>query len=161
MRLRLAGILLLLGCAAVQAASPVDRVVVKKSEGVLQLMAGEQVVRQFPAYLGGNPVGHKQHEGDRRTPEGRYLLHERKRNSRFYRALRISYPNEADRAAAKAAGKSPGGDIMIHGMPSLKKRSLLMFDGRNWTDGCIAVSNPHMREVWDLVELGTPIEILP
>ncbi len=157
----LIGVLLVFGLAAAHAASPVDRVLVKKSEGVLQLMIGEQVIRQFPIYLGGNPIGHKQHQGDRRTPEGRYLLHERKAKSRFYRALRVSYPNKADQAAAKAAGKSPGGDIMIHGMPSLEKRSLLMFDGRHWTDGCIAISNPHMREVWDLVDLDTPIEILP
>ncbi|MCY4611631.1 MAG: L,D-transpeptidase family protein [Gammaproteobacteria bacterium] len=161
MKPSLIGVLLVFGLAAAHAASPVDRVVVKKSEAVLQLMIGEQVIRQFPIYLGGNPIGHKQHQGDRRTPEGRYLLHERKAKSRFYRALRVSYPNNADQAAAKAAGKSPGGDIMIHGMPSLEKRSLLMFDGRNWTDGCIAISNPHMREVWDLVDLGTPIEILP
>lgn len=156
-----ATILLILGMASVHASSPVDRVVVKKSEGILQLIIGEQVVRQFPIYLGGNPLGHKQHQGDQRTPEGRYLLHERRPNSRFYRALRVSYPNETDRAAAAADGKPPGGDIMIHGMPPLEKRSLLMFDGRNWTDGCIAISNPHMREVWDLVDLDTPIEILP
>ena len=161
MRRALVGVFLVVGVAAAHSASPVDRVVVKKSEGVLQLMAGEQVIRRFPIYLGGNPVGHKRHQGDKRTPEGRYLLHERKPNSRFYRALRISYPNEADQAAAAAAGKPPGGDIMIHGMPALEKRNLLMFDGRNWTDGCIAISNPHMREVWDLVGLGTPIEILP
>ena len=161
MRLSLIGAVLALGVAAAQAASPVDRVVVKKSEGVLQLMIGAQVIRKFPIYLGGNPAGHKRHQGDLRTPEGSYLLHERKPNSRFYRALRISYPNETDRAAAAADGKPPGGDIMVHGMPPLEKRNLLMFDGRNWTDGCIAISNPHMREVWDLVDLGTPIEILP
>ena len=161
MRPALIGIFLALGVAAVHAASPIERVVVKKSEGILQLMAGEQVIRQYPIYLGGSPVGHKRHQGDKRTPEGRYLLHERKPKSRFYRALRISYPNKADRMAAEAAGKSPGGDIMIHGMPPLEKRNLLMFDGRDWTDGCIAISNPHMREVWNLVDLGTPIEILP
>ena len=154
-------VVLALGVAAAQAATPIDRVVVRKSDGLLQLMAGTRVVRQFPIYLGGNPIGHKQHQGDQRTPEGRYVLHERKRQSRFYRALRISYPNETDRTAAKVAGLSPGGDIMIHGMPALGKRNLLMFDGPNWTDGCIAISNPHMREVWDLVDLGTPIEILP
>ena len=161
MTLRLAGLLLAFGLASVQATSPVDRVIVRKSEGLLQLMVGSQAVRQFPIYLGGNPIGHKQQQGDKRTPEGRYVLHERKLQSRFFRALRISYPNKADQAAAAAAGMPPGGDIMIHGMPPIEKRSLLMFGGRNWTDGCIAISNPHMREVWDLVELGTPIEILP
>ena len=161
MRPGLVGLFLVLGAATAQASSPIDRVVVKKSEGILQLMVGERVLRQFPIYLGGNPLGHKRHQGDERTPEGRYLLHERKPNSRFYRALRVSYPNKVDQAAAEKAGKPPGGDIMIHGMPPLEKRNLLMFSGRNWTDGCIAISNPHMREVWDLVELGTPIEILP
>ena len=83
----LLAVILALGIAAAHAASPVDRVVVRKSDGLLQLMVGTRVVRQFPIYLGGNPVGHKRHQGDRRTPEGRYVLHERKRQSRFYRAL--------------------------------------------------------------------------
>ena len=141
--------------------TPIDRVVVDKSDRTLSLMSGPRAVRTFPIYLGGQPVGHKRHQGDRRTPEGRYLLHARNRQSRYYRALRISYPNDADRAAAQALGKPPGGDIMVHGMPSLAKRNLLMFEGSNWTDGCIALSNPHMAEVWSLVKVGTPIEIFP
>ena len=161
MNLRLFAFTLAFALASATAASPVDRVVVRKSEGVLRLMAGDQVVRLFPIYLGGNPVGHKERQGDRRTPEGRYLLNERRRQSRFFLALRVSYPNKTDRAAAVAAGNPPGGDIMIHGMPPIEKRSLLMFDGRNWTDGCIALSNPHMQEVWDLVDVNTPVEILP
>ncbi len=161
MRTGLAAALLAFGLGQAQAESPIERVVVRKSEGVLQLMAGSRAIREFPIYLGKRPVGHKRRQGDRRTPEGRYVIEGRKPNSRFYRALRISYPDAADRAAAAAAGAPPGGDIMIHGMPPLEKRSLLLFDGRNWTDGCVAVSNPHMREIWDLVDLGTPIEILP
>lgn len=159
---RPAGLLLLaLALPAGWAASPIDRVVVDKSDRTLALMSGPRTVRTFPVYLGGQPVGHKRHQGDRRTPEGRYRLHARNPQSRYFRALRISYPNDADRTAARALGKPPGGDIMLHGMPKLEKRSLLMFDGPNWTDGCIALSNPHMAEVWGLIEIGTPIEIHP
>ncbi len=154
-------LLLALALHGAQAASPIDRVVVSKSDRTLSLMSGQRAVRTFPIYLGGQPVGHKRYQGDRRTPEGRYRLHARNPQSRYYRALRISYPNDSDRAAAKAIGKPPGGDIMLHGMPKLEKRSLLMFEGPNWTDGCIALSNPHMEEVWSLVEVGTPIEISP
>lgn len=152
---------LVAGFAAAHAQSPIDRVVVRKSDGVLQLLSQGRAIRQYPIFLGGNPVGHKRFQGDMRTPEGRYVLHARNPNSQFFRALRVSYPNPADRMAAQAKGRPPGGDIMIHGMPPLEKRSLLMFGGKNWTDGCIAVSNPHMQEVWDLVDVGTPIEIYP
>ena len=152
---------LAVGLATAQAESPIERVVVRKSEAVLQLLAQGRVIRQFPIFLGGNPIGHKRFQGDMRTPEGRYVLHKRNPDSQFFRALRVSYPNVADRAAAQAQGRPPGGDIMIHGMPPIEKRNLLMFGGKNWTDGCIAVSNPHMQEVWDLVDIGTPIEIYP
>ncbi len=160
-RLFWGGILCAVLPATAVADSPIDRVVVYKSEQQLSLMAGQRKVRSYPIYLGGNPVGHKRHQGDLRTPEGRYLLYQRNTKSRFYRSIKLSYPNAADRVHARTLGKSPGGDIMIHGMPGLEKRSLLMFSGRNWTDGCIALSNMHMKEVWDLVDLNTPIEIYP
>ena len=155
--------LLLAGALTVgHTASPVDRVVVKKSEMVLELRAGDLVIRKYPIYLGGNPVGHKQKQGDRRTPEGRYRLDARNANSRYYRALRVSYPSKKDQHAATERGDRPGGDIMIHGMPDdLDRRNQLMFSGRHWTDGCIALSNPHMKEVWTLVGLNVPVDIQP
>ena len=144
-----------------QAGSPIDKVLVKKSEMRLSLMSRGRTVRSYPIYLGGNPIGHKQYQGDLRTPEGRYVLHQRNGQSRYFRSLRLDYPNAADRAHARSIGKPPGGDIMIHGLPELEKRSLLMFSGPYWTDGCIALSNAHMQEVWELVDLNTPIEIQP
>ncbi len=161
--LQLALLLAVIGgfATAAQADSPIDKVLVEKSQMRLSLMSRGRAVRSFPIYLGGNPVGHKQYQGDLRTPEGRYVLHRRNAQSRFYRSLRLDYPNAADRDRARRLGKSPGGDIMIHGLPELEKRSLLMFAGRYWTDGCIALSNAHMQEVWELVELQTPIEIRP
>ncbi len=158
---KLVALLLMLALPLASAETPIDRVVVKKSERTLLLMSGTQKVRSYPIYLGGQPLGHKRHQGDLRTPEGRYVLHARNAQSRYFRSLRISYPNKNDRAAAQALGKPPGGDIMIHGMPNLEKRNILMFEGRNWTNGCIALSNPHMQEVWSLVKVGTPIEIFP
>ena len=156
------GLALLAAAAAAPAASPVDRVVVRKAERTLTLMSGRSAVRRFPVHLGRAPVGHKQRQGDFRTPEGVYRVDARNPASRYYRALRLSYPSAADRAAAAARGQPPGGDIMIHGMPpSPARRGLLLYDGRDWTDGCIAVSNAHMQEVWELVETGTPVEILP
>ena len=154
--------LLVAAATAAAAAAPVDRVVVRKAERTLTLMRGDDAVRSFPVYLGRAPVGHKQRQGDFRTPEGRYRVDARNAASRYYRALRLSYPSAADRAAAAARGQPPGGDIMIHGMPvSLARRSLLLYEGRDWTDGCIAVSNAHMREVWKLVAVDTPVDILP
>lgn len=156
------GLALLAAAAAAPAASPVDRVVVHKAERSLTLMSGRDPVRRFPVYLGRAPRGHKQRQGDFRTPEGVYRVDARNPASRYFRALRLSYPNAADRAAAAARGQPPGGDIMIHGMPPAPaRRGLLLYGGRDWTDGCIAVSNAHMQEVWELVETGTPVEILP
>lgn len=160
--LALGAALLAAAAATAAAASPVDRVVVRKAERTLTLMSGRDAVRRFPVYLGRAPVGHKRRQGDFRTPEGSYRIDARNPASRYYRALRLSYPNAADRAAAAARGQPPGGDIMIHGMPvSPARRGLLMYGGRDWTDGCIAVSNAHMQEVWELVGVGTPVEILP
>ncbi len=132
-----------------------DKVVVDKSDRRLDLVADGKVVASFPVALGGNPVGHKQREGDRRTPEGSYILDWRNPNSRFHLSLHVSYPNDADRARALAAGVSPGGDIMVHGH-GLGFPGLLPYD---WTDGCIAVANADMDVIWAAVPDGTTIEI--
>ncbi|MBX3576000.1 MAG: L,D-transpeptidase family protein [Rhizobiaceae bacterium] len=164
--MRLAGLVLLCilalapGGAAI--ASPVvDLVRVAKAERTMELVAAGKVVRTYSIALGASPVGHKQFEGDERTPEGRYLLDWRNPNSIATLSIHISYPNAADVAAARAAGRSPGGDIMIHGQPTGYGWWSWMLQWFDWTDGCIAVSNEDMREIWSLVADGTPIEIHP
>jgi murein L,D-transpeptidase YafK len=136
-----------------------DRVVVNKGARELMLIRGGQVIRTYPVALGPNPIGHKIMEGDGRTPEGTYVLDWRNPNSRFHRSIHVSYPDQADRLLASKLGVSPGGMIMIHG-----EASYLRFGGgalRDWTEGCIAVSNGAMDEIWALVDDGTPIVINP
>ncbi len=160
---RLAGGLLLgLGASGVLAAeAKVDLVRVLKGERKLQLLAGTQVLREFPVALGGNPLGHKQQEGDRRTPEGRYLLDYKKADSAFYKAIHISYPNGADLAAARKRGVAPGGQIMIHGQKNGLGALAPWTQRFDWTDGCVALSNEDMEQVWQQVPTGTPVELLP
>ncbi|MEZ5567496.1 MAG: L,D-transpeptidase family protein [Halioglobus sp.] len=136
----------------------VDQVIVVKSERMLYLKASGEIVQRYPVALGPVPWGHKEREGDERTPEGRYTLDFKNPQSRFYKAIRVSYPSAEDRARAQAMGFNPGGNIMIHGQPIGGQADAQLF---NWTDGCIAVSNEHMDEIWELVNVGTPIEILP
>ena len=125
----------------------------------MQLLRNGKILRQYRVSLGGHPVGHKEHEGDERTPEGRYTIDWRNRKSSAYLSLHISYPALADQARAAAASQNPGGNIMIHGLPNgwgfLGSWHLLW----DWTDGCIAVTNDEMREIWSLVPNGTTIQI--
>lgn len=160
MRFVLASLLLVFAqCAWAQ--EVVDLVRVLKSERKLQLISKGKVVHQFSIALGADPVGHKQQEGDERTPEGRYVLDFKKADSAYYKAIHISYPNAADTEAARRAGVSPGGQIMIHG----QKNGLGWLSGINqhfnWTNGCVALSNANMDVVWNSVKVGTPIELLP
>lgn len=143
------------------ATEKVTLVRVDKSDRQMELLAGETVLRRYAIALGANPVGHKQQEGDERTPEGRYVLDWRKQNSTATLAIHISYPNKLDRAAALQRGVSPGGAIMIHGQPTGYGWWSWLLQRFDWTDGCIAVSNDEMREIWDMVDNGTPIEIRP
>lgn len=142
----------------------VDRVVVIKSQRRLKLMSHGEVLAVFPVALGASPRGHKQFEGDEKTPEGLYVLDWRNPQSRFHLSLHVSYPNSSDREYAASLGKSPGGDIMIHGFPngtSWWQQWALWVSGYEWTDGCIAVTNPQMDVIWEQVPNGTAIEILP
>ncbi len=144
-------------------AAAVDLVRVDKSDRTLTLLANGSVVQRFAIRLGGAPLGHKQREGDRRTPEGRYVLDFRKANSAFFRASHVSYPNLQDIANARRLGVPPGGAIMIHGQPNglrLPNTSpyAIPYD---WTDGCIALSNADMQVLWDRIRVPTPIEIDP
>lgn len=140
-----------------------DRVMVKKSERKLMLVKGDQVVREYRVALGDNPSGHKMHQGDERTPEGEYILDWRNPRSHYYKSIHVSYPNDRDRFYARALGMDPGGMIMIHGMPNGITAPAVMrqFNRRDWTDGCIAVTNDEMEEIWQAVHDGTPIRIMP
>ncbi len=139
----------------------VDLIRVDKSDRRMDLLRGGRVVRSYRVSLGSNPRGHKQAEGDSRTPEGRYRIDWRNPRSKFYKSLHISYPNAADKADARRRGVSPGGDIMIHGLPNGWAWAAPFLAFWDWTDGCIAVSDGEMDEIWRLVKDGTPIEILP
>ena len=140
-----------------------DRVVVDKSERKLFLMRNGQTFREFRISLGKAPEGPKLQEGDLRTPEGVYTLDWRNPKSGFYKSIHISYPNENDRLQALKRGVSPGGMIMIHGehyIPSLS-RIYRLASKKDWTEGCIALNNEEMDELWVTVADGTPIEIRP
>jgi len=138
-----------------------DRLLVVKSERKLYLFNNGQVLREYTVSLGLNPIGHKQRRGDKRTPEGRYVLNRRNPQSQYYKSLLLSYPNEDDRRLAEAGGLDPGGDLAIHGLPTRSEEEAWDYIERDWTDGCIAVTNDQMEEIWQLVDLGTPIEIKP
>lgn len=130
----------------------VTRVIVNKGEREMFLLHHRKVLKRYQVDLGFAPAGHKQFEGDGRTPEGEYLIDRRNPDSAFHLSLGISYPNEADIAYAEAHGKSPGGDIFIHGEPN----ALAVFNP-DWTAGCISVKNREMEDVYAMVRNGTPI----
>jgi murein L,D-transpeptidase YafK len=139
----------------------VDRLVVYKHEHKLVLISGGRELRSYRVALGGEPIGPKTRQGDHRTPEGSYVLDSRNPNSHFYKAFHISYPNPKDMAVAKKLGLSPGGDIMLHGLPKEYAFVGKAHTLHDWTDGCIAISNEEMDEIWKLVRVGTPIDIRP
>jgi murein L,D-transpeptidase YafK len=141
-------------------ASKADAIMVYKAERVLMLLQRGEILAQYPISLGADPTGHKVREGDRRTPEGRYFIDWRNPISRFYKSLHISYPNQLDLINSQLAGTHPGGMVMIHGMPSAPELRWMHTQG-DWTDGCIAVSNEAMDEIWDAVKDGTLIIIKP
>lgn len=138
-----------------------DKVVVEKSGKTLSLYQGERLLKTFSVVFGANPIGHKQQEGDKRTPEGNYILDFKKIDSAFYKAIHISYPNTQDIENAKRSGVSAGGAIMIHGQKNYFGWASFLTQFFNWTNGCIAMSNGDMEFVWSIVDEGTPIEILP
>ncbi|MCP5364859.1 MAG: L,D-transpeptidase family protein [Hyphomicrobiales bacterium] len=132
---------------------------VKKAERRLYVFSNGTIIAVYPIALGRNPVGPKVFVGDGRTPEGRYVIESRNENSDFYRALKISYPNEENKEIARQYGIPPGGQIMIHGQPNRNRPDL--DTNSDWTEGCIAVTNRQMDELWRTVKTGTPINILP
>lgn len=142
-------------------AEKADLVVVSKSESRLYLERAGKRFASFKVAFGGAARGHKRQEGDERTPEGKYVLDSKNAGSAFHRSIHISYPNAADRATAKARGVSPGGDVMIHGQKNGWGWLAPVTQLFDWTDGCVALTNPDMDRVWDAVDAGTPIEIKP
>ena len=138
-----------------------DRVVVLKRERTLQLLSQGKVIKSYKVALGGDPVGPKTRQGDHKTPEGEYVLDSRNAHSQFYRSIHISYPSVKDRAAARQKGVSPGGDIFVHGLPNGYGWMGASHRLKDWTDGCIAVTNQEIDEIWSAVTDGTPIEIRP
>jgi murein L,D-transpeptidase YafK len=140
--------------------SQADRVVILKQEHVLKLMCAGRVLKEYRVALGRGGEGPKVREGDGRTPEGDYIVDKKISQSRFHLALHLSYPNGQDRERAAKLGVSPGGSIEIHGL-----RNGLGWLGNlhrlvDWTNGCIAVTNPEIEEIWKLVPVNTPVEIL-
>jgi murein L,D-transpeptidase YafK len=138
-----------------------DYVVVNKTKRVLQLMRAGEVLRSYKIALGLRPEGHKQFEGDFRTPEGRYQLTRRNPNSEYFLSIQVSYPNDQDIARARRQGQRPGGAIMIHGQPNTPRKPRDYYTNVDWTEGCIAVSNSDMVEIWLMTPPDTPIEIQP
>lgn len=147
--------------AAPQSAKQADRIVIEKSKRTMTLMSGATVLKTYKVALGGQPVGAKQHVGDHKTPEGLYVVDQKKANSIFHRALHISYPNPRDRENARKLGVSPGGDVEIHGLGAKYGWVGAAHRQMDWTDGCIAVTNEEIDEIWPLVAVGTPVEIKP
>lgn len=146
-----------------QTTSPtaVDRVLVLKHARVLQLLHGGRIVKEYKVALGGSPLGPKTQQGDRKTPEGVYVLDSRNPQSHYYKSLHISYPNQEQRNAAKRKGVSAGGNVFLHGLPNGMGAVGAAHRLHDWTDGCIAVTDEEIDEIWRSVPNATPIEIRP
>ncbi len=138
-----------------------DLVVIEKAQRKLYLLKEGKIFRTFRIALGIRPIGDKKQEGDFKTPEGSYTLDRRNPNSEFFLSIRVSYPDAADMREAAALGVDPGGSIMIHGQPNEPTRSEAYYRTQDWTNGCIAVSNSDMIDIWLMTGENTPIEIRP
>jgi murein L,D-transpeptidase YafK len=138
-----------------------DSVLILKHDHLLELLAGGRVIRTYKVALGSGRLARKERQGDGRTPEGRYVIDNRKAHSAYHKALHVSYPNAEDRKRAAALGVSPGGDIMIHGLPNGRGWIGPGHRAIDWTLGCIAVTDQEIDEIWNLVPVGTPVEIRP
>jgi murein L,D-transpeptidase YafK len=161
--LRIFGITLLFLAIATQlrAEPKADRILVSKKARTMELMHAGHVLKTYRIALGSEPIGPKTRQGDHRTPEGDYVIDRRNVQSQFHRSLHISYPNAADRDHARKLGVSPGGDIFIHGLPNGYGFIGAAHRARDWTDGCVAVTDQEIEEIWKLVDNGTPVEIRP
>jgi murein L,D-transpeptidase YafK len=155
-------LLLLIGMLAAEGGTTkADQVIVVKSQRTLTLLSHGKVLRTYKISLGGSPIGPKEQQGDHRTPEGHYILDRRNPKSRFYKSIHISYPNDQDKRKASQRGVSACGDIMVHGLPNGLGWLGVTHRAQDWTDGCIAVTDEEMDEIWKLVPDGTPLVIRP
>jgi murein L,D-transpeptidase YafK len=136
-----------------------DRVLVLKKERKLELLHDGKILKTYKVALGGEAVGAKTRQGDHKTPEGIYVLDFRNAHSQFYKSIHISYPNAGDRAQARQKGISSGGDVFVHGLPNGYGAVGAAHRLKDWTDGCIAVTDEEMDEIWKAAPDGTPIEI--
>ena len=160
----LATALVLAGWASSGSATEIaaaDHVVVRKAERKLYLYSGSRLLGEYKVALGLNPVGSKERERDFRTPEGRYFLAGRNTRSDYFLSIQVSYPNKSDEARARKNRWPPGGLIMIHGLPNVPKHPASYYESNDWTDGCIALSNADMVEVWLRTQDNIPIDIYP
>jgi murein L,D-transpeptidase YafK len=158
---RRTALMLLLCALTTRADHTADLIVVRKAKRELVLLREGKALRRYLVALGRTPAGAKRRQGDGKTPEGEYTITGRNKHSSYHRSLRISYPNEEDKARARRAGVSAGGDIMIHGLPNGMGRIGAAHRQADWTEGCIAVTNDEIEEIWKLVPDGTPIRIEP
>jgi len=138
-----------------------DKILIVKSAHTMTLLSGGKMLKTYKVALGGAPVGPKRVEGDHKTPEGNYVIDAKNAHSRFHLALHISYPSAADAETARKLGSRPGGAIMIHGLASSFAYLGPLHRQTDWTDGCIAVTNAEIEEIWRLVPVGTRVEIRP
>jgi murein L,D-transpeptidase YafK len=132
-----------------------------KKDHLLELIAGGKIIKTYKVALGQGGLAAKEREGDGRTPEGHYIIDARNADSHYHRALHVSYPNAEDRKRATRLGVPPGGAIMIHGLPNGMGKLGAAHRLYDWTLGCIAVTDEEIDEIWDLVAVGTPVEIKP
>jgi murein L,D-transpeptidase YafK len=154
-------LVLALCCAAVAAPIQADKIIILKSARSMTLLSGGKVLKKYKVALGSVPVGPKRVEGDHKTPEGDYVIDAKNSQSQFHLSLHISYPSAADQQKARSMGQSPGGAIMIHGLARPFAYLGPLHRQTDWTDGCIAVTNAEIEEIWKLVPVGTRVEIRP
>ena len=138
-----------------------DAILIVKHERKLYLLRENHPLRTYRIALGLSPVGAKEHEWDFRTPEGRYVIDFRREHSRYFKGLHISYPSPADLKRSSALHRSAGGDIFIHGEPNRPTQPDSYYKTRDWTNGCIALSDEDLQDLWDLTTGQTPVEIVP
>ena len=139
----------------------VDSVVIEKKARHLMLFRDGKVVRTYLVALGAHPEGDKLRKGDHRTPEGVFYIDSRQPNSHYHLALHISYPDASHRERSRAVGAEPGGDIMIHGLPNGMGAAGALHRLHDWTNGCVALTDEEIEEIWSVVPIGTPVEIKP
>ena len=143
------------------AQNTIDMIIINKSERILYAIKDDRVVKKYDIAIGKNPVGHKLKEGDKKTPEGYYFIDGKNAKSKFFLSLHTSYPNFHDKRVAEKNNVNPGSHIAIHGLPSISVLSQYLYNSSDWTDGCIALNNKDMEELWNMSEEGTQILIRP